>query len=97
MEDRYPRLKTKEREAVLNHWASVHERYGCILDFITQFCNGRRIDLVQMNGEDYYTTSLTKLLDEYFEVDQKKLEYARRDILDKHVIDTEKNRCTSKK
>jgi hypothetical protein len=93
----YPRLKTKEREAVLAHWGEVHKGYFAINDFITQFCASKGIALVRSEGDEIYTASLTRLLDEYYEVDQQKLDDARRDVLDKHVIDMENNRCTSGK
>ncbi len=68
----------------LEHWRSVHGKYIAVTEFLSWLESEYRIrlDYDDVNPEKPAPLELSKLLDEFFEVDQAGLERVRRELLE---------------
>lgn len=78
-------MDAKERDRILNEWAAIHERYATVREFI-EFAHekGHRM-MYHQRGEidpQFCFTPVPGLIDEFFGVDQTKLDDARRALLE---------------
>jgi len=68
----------------LEHWRSVHGKYIAVMEFLFWIESeyGIRLDYDGVSPEKPAPLELSKLLDEFFEVDQARLDRERRELLD---------------